>query len=352
MPCGVGDYTHRLAGALAEVGAAVTVVTSADPRVRAAESYSSVGIPGGWSACRSAFVLRTVLRTGPQVVHVQYPTVGYMGGTAPLLLLPLVRVLAPRVRVVLTLHEFNRFLARRRLLVRVAAIAAHLVVTPDRLQVDALGSPMDWRRPRIVEIPMAANIGPIMSSSPMDIGPGVDSGAGLVVGTWGFLRADKGTDTLLDAFDIVAAARSARLVFAGDSGPDAGFIAHVRKHVRESPHASSVMFTGWQTEEKLSATLMSLDVCVLPFVDGLAANRTTYLGAVAHGLYVVTTSEDRVGFDADSNTTFVPPGDPAGLAHAILEARSHPRMAPHDVADSWRDVARAHVGAYGMSRSS
>ena len=351
MPCGVGDYTHRLADALAEAGAAVTVVTSADPRVRAADSYSSVGIQGGWSAWRSAFVLRTVLRTGPQVVHVQYPTVGYRRGTAPLLFLALVRVLAPRVRVVLTLHEFNRFSTRHRLLVRAASLAANLVVTPDRPQIDALVSPMGRLRPRIVEIPIAANIGPVASSA-RELAPAGDSDHDLVVGTWGFMRPDKGIDVLLDAFGMVAAARTSRLVFAGDPGPDAGFVEHVKKCVRGSPHAGSVMFTGWQTEEDLSATLLSLDVCALPFEDGLAANRTTYHGAVAHGLYVVTTSEERVGYDPDSNTTFVSPGDAAGLARAILEARSHPRRAPHDVADGWRDVAHAHVASYRGSPSS
>lgn len=351
MPCGVGDYTDRLARALCDAGVVVTVVTSSDPRVRICESPSQVRISGGWSWWRAAHLLRAILKTRPDIVHVQYPTVGYRRGTAPLLLAALVRIFAPRTRMILTLHEFDRFSARHRYLVRVAARAAHLLVAPDRLQVRGLSSQAGWARPRIVEIPIAANIQPTQPRTGTEIRQPPDPDEPLLVGTWGFLRADKGIDTLLDAFDLVAAKRPSRLLFVGDPGPDAAYVEHVRRRVRSSACFPSVAFTGWQDEEDLSRTLLSLDVCALPFIDGLAANRGTYLGAVAHGLYVVTTSMKHTGYDPSSNTAFVAPGDVDGLARAVLDGAHRPRIPVRDVSDDWRTCAHAHVIAYTRSRS-
>lgn len=59
---------------------------------------------------------------------------------------------------------------------------------------------------------------------------------------------------------------------------------------------------------------------VMAVAFGVAPNRTTYLTAVAHGLYVATTSRERSGFDLATNTAFTQPGDAAALAESIFAA--------------------------------
>ena len=87
-------------------------------------------------------------------------------------------------------------------------------------------------------------------------------------------------------------------------------------------------------------------MCVLPYRDGLEVNRTTYATAATNGLYVVTTSTTRTGFDEATNTAFVAPGDVEALAEGILAAPNRPRRPPRDPGRNGRRFAMRHVAAY------
>jgi len=197
-------------------------------------------------------------------------------------------------------------------------------------------------------IPVAANVWPTAEASQTSESR---EGTELVVGYWGFLRPDKGVDLLLEAFAQVQRAQPARMVLAGDPGPEAAYIASLGRHAEDLGISAAIKSTGKLPAEQLSAELQSFDVCVLPFRDGLSENRTTYAGAVAHGLYVVTTGLHKRGFEPDTNTTFVPPNDRDGLVSAILDAPIHPRQknaATSEVA--WDEIADLHLATYRRAR--
>jgi glycosyltransferase involved in cell wall biosynthesis len=92
--------------------------------------------------------------------------------------------------------------------------------------------------------------------------------------------------------------------------------------------------------------LASFDVCVLPYLGGLEANRGTYATARAHGLPIVTTTTGASRFDAESGTAFVRAGDPPALVRAILEAGRRSHRPQTDPADAWRSIAVRHVEVY------
>jgi Glycosyltransferase len=177
------------------------------------------------------------------------------------------------------------------------------------------------------------------------------SGGGeLTVGYWGFIRPDKGVDLLLEAFAQIQRVRPARLVLAGDPGPEAEYIASLTRKAESLGIASAIRTTGKLPTEQLSAELRAFDVCVLPFREGLRQNRGTYAGAVAHGLYVVTTSAQSSGFDQETNTALVPPNDREALASAILEAPAHPQQRSSTTPDeAWGEIAELHLAAYGRA---
>jgi glycosyltransferase involved in cell wall biosynthesis len=193
-------------------------------------------------------------------------------------------------------------------------------------------------------IPLAANIWPSAGT------PGASQpreGSELAIGYWGFIRPDKGIDLLLEAFAQVLRTQPARLVLAGDPGPEAAYIASMWRRAEELGVSASIRATGKLPSEQLSAELRSFDVCVLPFRDGLSRNRTTYAGAVAHGVYVVTTGLGQRGFDPETNTAFVPPNDRDALASAIIDAPNHPRAQSVTTAESaWDEIADLHLAAY------
>lgn len=347
VPCGIGDYTHNLAAALLAENVEPVVVTTTRPGLRAAFPYETRPIATTWVLPDLARIAHHVLGTRPDLVHVQFPGFGYGRGFAVTSLPWALRLARPRLPEAITLHEFDRLSRRHRFRVGTGLVACRLVVSPSPGCLAAARAYARLHRgSQLALVPLASNLLP----PPADVPGGRDAGraAGeLVVGYFGFLRPDKGLDTLVEAFAQVRERQPARLVIAGDPGPDADFVDHLRSLVAERGLLPDTLFTGALPAERLSATLRGFDVCVLPFRDGLAPNRGSYAAAVALGLPVITTSADRRGLDGPNRTFFVAPGDAAALRDAIL-ARSAgtPGEPDGDVAAEWRAIARRHVELY------
>lgn len=352
MTCGVAEYTARLAEALSWAGVDVTVVTSVDDAITSAASYRIVQRARRWGIRQLPAILRAVRAGRPDVVHLQYPSTGYRHGFAPGLLLPILRVLSPHIRLVATVHEYRHLHPLHRLYAGATMPWAHAIVCPDRSQL--AGMPLLCRR-AVIEIPLTSNLpargGASTPASAAAPAPGVvatpvPATADLVVGTWGLLRHDKGIDLAIDAFEIVASRRPARLVIAGDPGHDAAYVERIEARIAASPVRDLISRTGRLPEERLSEVMGTFDVCVLPYRAGLEANRGTYASAVMNGLYVVTTSPTPRAFDPETNTAFVPPEDVGALVDAILEAPHHPRRSPRDPGAAWATIAERHVAVY------
>ena len=352
VSCGIGDYTDALARALARQNHEVVVVTTASPDLRPGDDYRVVSLDTDWSLGQAGRIAAAVRREGADVLHLQFPGVGYGRGLGACFVPWAARLRGHAPLLATTLHEFDRFRFRYRARLALAVAACNLVVAPDPAVLASVRHHLRWRPGQSLElIPVAANVWPIpVANADAAAGQSGDD-AELTVGYWGFIRQDKGVDRLLDAFAAVRRVRPARLVLAGDPGSDEACIQSIWRLANELGITDAISTTGRIPAEELSAVLASFDVCVLPFREGLTGNRTTYAGAVAHGLYVVTTDTSRRGFEPETNTSYVSPGDQEALATAILDARSHPRRRRIVTAESeWDRIAELHLEAYSRAR--
>jgi glycosyltransferase involved in cell wall biosynthesis len=338
MTCGVAEYTARLAEALSGAGVDITVLTSVDDAVAPSASYRIVQRTRRWGIRQLPAILRGVRAGRPDLVHLQYPSTGYRHGFAPGLLLPILRVLSPRTRLVATVHEYRHMHPLHRLYAAATMPWAHAIVCPDRSQL--AGMPSIGRR-AVVEIPLTSNL----AATPVRSRPVTTDGE-LVVGTWGLWREDKGIDIAIDAFERVAARRPSRFVLAGDRGHDLAYISFIEDRIASSPYRGRISWTGRLSADELLAVLLTFDACVLPYRAGLEKNRGTYATAVASGVYTVTTSAGQTGYVADGNTTFVALGDVDVIVDAILQASDHPARPPRDTGPSWTAIAARHVEVY------
>jgi glycosyltransferase involved in cell wall biosynthesis len=338
--------------ALARHGHEVVVLTTASPDLRQETSYRVVPLQTSWSLGDTRRIAAAVRREKPDVLHLQFPGVGLGRGFGASFAPWALRLGGDKPLLVATLHEFHAFRLRFRARLAVAVAACDLVISPDPTVMGSVRRHLKWRPGLKTEmIPVAANVWP--SSAVPDAGgdTGPRASSELVVGYWGFLRPDKGVDLLLEAFAEVRRTQPARLILAGDPGPDTTYIDAVSRHAEELGIAGAITTTGKLPAEQLSAELQSFDVCVLPFRDGLSQNRTTYAGAVAHGLYVVTTGLSKIGFEPETNTAFVPTADRDALVSAILDAPSHPRLPTVATAGAaWDRIAELHLAAYQAAR--
>jgi glycosyltransferase involved in cell wall biosynthesis len=344
VPCGIGDYTDHLARGLTAAGVEIVVVTTDQPGLRTASAYEVRPVATRWLLGDTARVARAVGGARADLVHIQFPGSGYGRGFAVTTLAWALKAGHPRRPVAITLHEFDRLSRRHRLRVAAGALPCRLVVAPGTELAKAARRWIGWRPgTRVVEIPLASNV------IPAQVSPAAyrRSAGELVVGYFGFLRPDKGVETLLEAFAKIRSERAARLVIAGDPGPDTDYAAAIRRSVDVRGLGPDTLFTGPLTPDGLSAALLGFDVCVLPFRDGLTANRGSYSAALAHGLPVVTTTMQPRGLDPARSTLYVAPGDVAALSQAIIEHGSAPHRPPSTAtAREWEAIAARHVELY------
>jgi glycosyltransferase involved in cell wall biosynthesis len=349
VSCGIGDYTDSLARALARRDHEVVVITTASTDLGSPADYRVVPLQTDWSLGEAGKVAAAARRERPDVLHLQFPGTAYGRGFGACYAAWAVRLRGSRPTLVTTLHEFQTLRLRYRARLAVAVAACDLVISPDPTALASIQRHLRWRPGmHTAMIPVAANVWP-SGEAP---GAGVpQQGTELVIGYWGFIRPDKGVDLLLEAFAQVLRTQPARLVLAGDPGPETAHIASMWRRAQELGVSASIRTTGKLPSEQLSAELQSFDVCVLPFRDGLSRNRTTYAGAVAHGVYVVTTGLGQRGFEPGTNTAFVPPNDRDALVSAIIDAPNHPRAQSVATAESaWNEIADLHLAAYRRAR--
>ncbi len=149
-----------------------------------------------------------------------------------------------------------------------------------------------------------------------------------VVTFFGYLYPIKGVDTLLRAFAKVAALRShAKLLFIGgkvglDVDGGASYFEEMQALAKELGVAGKTLWTGaFKSEgEEASLYLHASDVCVLPFLEGVQLNNSSFASIVAHGLPTIVTRGPMMdaAFIHGENVLTCLPKDPCGVAKLIL----------------------------------
>ncbi|MBK6961410.1 MAG: glycosyltransferase [Gammaproteobacteria bacterium] len=163
-PCGVLEYSLRLAAALQALGVRVTIARGERK--------------GRLSVCAVAAQARALK---PDIVHVQYPMARYGSSLMPHWVAQL-----PRCRTVVTLHEFSQ----AHLLRRIAGLAfsrADALVFTNAFERAAFGRWYPWSRGRGHVIPIGSNIPWLSAQGARDRDE---------VCYFGLIRPDKGSGTL------------------------------------------------------------------------------------------------------------------------------------------------------------
>ena len=348
---GVGDYTRELASALGHQGADAFVLTGGAPVAGDAAGPVPVErcIRGwGWRAWWD--LDHALRRLAPQVVNVQYQAAAY--GLHPAINLwprrawrdwPIV-VTFHDLRVPYLFPKAGRL--RFRAVVEMAQSARRAIVT--NIEDQAVLSPLLAQPPAL--IPIGSNIHPAPP-------PGFDraawrSQAGVAAGEtvlayFGFLNESKGGEELVRA---LAALRQRGLAVSlwmiggqiGTSDPtNQAYLARVRQLIGELGVEPWVRWTGFVGPAEVSAHLLSADLCVLPYRDGVSFRRGSLMAALAHGLPVVSTVPRLLPAEIKDgqNMALVPPGDAEALAGRIAALIADP-AARVRLGEGARELAR------------
>ena len=376
---GLGDYTDRLAAALAARGDEVAVVTAVPPAPTEvanrdavwaggpdARAYATVPRwgPGAWRT-----IARHIRAERPDVVHLQYQAAAY-GTRGAVALFPwLLRTWNIRPRFVTTFHDLltpHLFPLSGRLgldgtALRWLARGSDAVIATNGEDASALA---EVRPRRLAQVPIGSNIAvappPDFDRRDWRAQYGVLPDDPLLA-YFGFYNASKGLEELFRAFaTVVDTMPRARLLLigggAGQSDPtNVAYGQRLRALAAELHLREQLIWTGYQDAASVSAHLLAADLVVLPFRDGVSLRRGTLMAALAHGCAIVTTEPHAPVPDLNVTETVsaVPRGDIAALAAAVTNSLRPDRLqclraAARTASErfTWPAIAAAHVGLY------
>ena len=329
--CGIGDYTARLASQLAMVpGQSVQILTTKNELVRPdAAAPSQVMQVTDWglpSVIRSARLIR---RLRPDVVHIQYPAVGYARSVGVLFLPLAVRLLA-RVPVVVTIHEWSEKRLHGRLATEFMAVTSSRVVVPDPLEAQGL-------RERLRPFGTRVDVAKMISTVPVN--PKADRAAfrarlgvapgEFLVGTFGLIHPRRQIEDLIDGLAALRHSTPAKLLIVGgeaeyDAKRARAYAAALKKKIDGADLSTAVTWLGYVSPADVSTALQGCDVAALLYREGASQRNTTLEAALEHRLPVVTTDgpANSDSLRATPNLYFVKAGAyaPDDLAAAILSS--------------------------------
>lgn len=322
MPGGVGDFTRGLAERIRDHGREVQILS----RPGTAWDNLDVCTVSGWGLSCLPVVRRWIKRHGISIVNLQYQTAAYD-------MSPFIHFLPSVVGVPLitTFHDLRHpYLfpkagaLRDWIVMRLARSSAGVITTN---QEDDL---------RLRELPKRRVI-PIGSSIPYTA-CGDDSSAtrhwraqceaeSFVLGHFGFVKAIKGIDYLLEAMARLRAdGHDLRLIFIGgrrntvDTSEDDAYLATLEDRIKHHGLNDAVSRTGYLPDNEVAACFGAVDLMVLPFTDGASYRRSSLIAAI-HCRCAILTTEPQAPIDTfvhGENMWLVPSRSAAALQEAIL----------------------------------
>ncbi len=382
--CGVGDYTALLARHLARRGVDVTVMTAPEPGLRAAhadgDGVTVRRLVASWGWTSLPLLCAVAAQGRFDVVHVQYQNEMY-GRSAAIAALPAaLRLLRPRLPVVVTVHDYGTPWPRR---LRVRAIAgpygkAWFAVMLWASRRVVLTNEQDERRftrqrlrytvpaSRYAVVPVGSNLPPVADAAcaeaaAQDLGasdgeaastrsagvqptpdhvpgparsrrsleqgqrPGTDEA--ITLGYFGFVNPAKGVDTLVEAFRLARRRRpSLRLLLVCALRSDEPYHETIRRLIEEPELRDAVTVTGELPDAEAASALSRCDVVALPFREGVSLRRTTLAAALALGRAVISTRSEAppAALREGQDLLLVPPADAQALADAIVALADDP----------------------------
>ncbi len=134
-----------------------------------------------------------------------------------------------------------------------------------------------------------------------------------------------GTKELVATLDtLVQQGRDAHLLMIGgvvgaSDATNAAYLEAVRQQIAARGLERRVIWTGYLSQEQVSAAFAAADLCVLPYRDGISFRRGSLMAALAHGLPIVSTYPQMplAEIEHGGNVWLVEAGKALALAEAV-----------------------------------
>lgn len=345
MEGGVGDFTRKLAVALCDQNHEVHILTTRAGHTTEIAGHEEGPVvhrrirATGWPIVPT--INRWIREVSPDALNLQYQAAAYRMRGAINFYPWLHR--RKRLPVIVTFHDllppylFPKAGLLRPWSVRMLAQHADGVIATNAEDQHQLYHTFNISAGKIRVIPIGSNIDP---SPPVDFTPDRWRAAydianeELLLGFFGFINQSKGVDTLIMALASIVERRiPVKLVFIGgrtgsSDQTNADYADQVDGRIEHLELSDHIRATGFTSPSEVSAALLSLDLCVLPYKEGASLRHGTLHAALKHGIPIITT-RPRVPIPQlrhGENCYLIPPDTPAALENAVLELAEQPEQ--------------------------
>lgn len=318
--CGAEDYTAHLAEALRQNGV--------EARIFADEN---------WSIARTPHFMKRISKFRPQVVHVQYPTMGYGKSLVP----QAVSALMPKVPVLATLHEFSTSHPLRKVANLPFALCSKALVFTTEHERQHFSSWHPWIKKKSLTVPIGSN---------MPFIPGSVERDPLEVVYFGLIRPEKGLEEFVELAKLaVATGRPYRFTIVGET---AGRYGSYPENLKNSASGLPIEWRLGFSDREVSRYLARARFAYMPFPDGASERRGSLLAVLGNGAAVITTLGPQTPGGLREAARFTTsPLQTLGMLDELVANPSETdtlslKGGEYAARSSWMSISRAHFRLY------
>lgn len=350
MKCGVGNYGAVLLEKLNDQETTLVTSSGLGKNLGATKLITL----DGWSMPNLPKLIYEVKATKPDVVHLQYPAVGF-GRQLGINIFPLLwRLIRPFTPVIVTLHEYHSSALLGKIRNIITIMFANKIIVSN--EVDKRALPL-FVRYKTTIIPIGSNL----DRQPRDTvrykkfmkEAGLDPSLPTVV-FFGFTNASKGVDVLVDSADKLNA-QVLLLTELGDDKYSASIEESVQKHQQ---NGIPIYIAGFLPDDLVSVILQECLIFALPQPLPITAKSGTTIAAAQHDMIIVSTANPKPGlnlpYENNLNSVLLDDISPKLLAQSIntlLSDKTHVKDIREHVGElgqyfSWEKIAKLHTELY------
>ena len=343
-PCGVGDYTEKLANSLAALKGVHVGVLTTSASGRRSTNTSPVELMEAvqkWNFYELPKLISVIRQWRLDLVHIQYPSQGFFFRRLPSFLPLMCRLMG--LKVIQTWHEPHRMRGVLHFLLQALGASGLIFVRPSYL--DMLPPPFRRliKRNHQVTIPNASSlpISPLDETQRLDLRAQYIGPYKRLVVFFGFVYPSKGIELLFD----IAAPSSDSVIIAGAVKDDTYMHQLAEVALAKGWREDQLHFTGFLSPQDAADLLAVADAVVLPFLNGGGEWNTSIHSALAQGTLVITTAVSPRGDEPQRNLYTAAPVDIHAMRTA-LDRLAGRRGSPKSTESQWQEIAMVHVNFY------
>lgn len=336
MACGISPYVQKIAeGLVQDQGLEVAVLTSDDEAVdvTVAKGYAVYPRIKKWRWWRAWGICREILRLEPDVVHVQNLTIKYFGvhSVTMSVIVPLLKQLAPQVRVVVMQHDIaigQRWFRWRYLPLLKAADAIMVSNNRDFQAIVDLGVESS----KIMQSSISTYVALVRAEPQQKAAArqswGIDPEA-LCCVYFGFVLPGRNVEVLIRALALLRdqGEKVHGLILGGAHAKAPEYYEQCRQLARDIRMDEVMSWTGYADDGQIADALAAADIFVSLLERGADMRNTSILTGILAELPVITAENRRYYVDKQLEALgcrMVDPHDPVGLAKALRDMRQAP----------------------------